>query len=132
MSASSSAPAIVSPRSPSSGRVALTSTATCGRDWSVSGGRAERVSWSPPASARCAPAVRAEFAESVPAFDLQGALRLTRRGREFEAIIETADAAEATRTVDRVRAASPESLTVESLSLEEIFVATLAREGNLV
>ena len=76
--------------------------------------------------------IHARFAAPAPEFDLQDALRLTRRGREIEAIVEAPDAAVTTRAVDRIRAASPESLTVESLSLEEIFVATLVREGNLV
>jgi ABC-2 type transport system ATP-binding protein len=76
--------------------------------------------------------IHARFATPAPELALHDALRLTRRGRELEAIVETPDDGLAARTVDRIRAASPESLTVESLSLEEIFVATLAREGNVV
>jgi hypothetical protein len=35
---------------------------------------------------------------------------------------------EADVIIDRLRALSPESLTVESLTLEEVFIATVKRE----
>ena len=73
--------------------------------------------------------VYARFDTEVVSVDLGGALRHSRRGREIEAVIETQASP---KLLDRLRAASPEALTVESLSLEEIFVATLSRQGSLV
>ena len=46
---------------------------------------------------------------------------MRRRGREIEVYASGHSA----RLVDRLRARSPEALTAEALSLEEIFVATL-------
>lgn len=76
--------------------------------------------------------IHARFAEDVPAIDLAGAVRHVRRGRDLEVIVEATVNGATTDWLGRVRAAGPEALNVESLSLEEIFVATLAREGSLV
>jgi len=50
---------------------------------------------------------------------------LRRRGREIEVVVNGNAAA----VLDRLKARSPETLTTESLSLEEIFVATLQPGG---
>jgi ABC-2 type transport system ATP-binding protein len=65
--------------------------------------------------------IRARFAQSTPELDLQGALRVRRDGRELELIANGAGA----ELLERLRQHNPEALTTESLTLEEIFVATL-------
>jgi ABC-2 type transport system ATP-binding protein len=65
--------------------------------------------------------IRARFAQSPPELDLQGALRVRRDGRELELIANGAGA----ELLERLRQHNPEALTTESLTLEEIFVATL-------
>ena len=65
--------------------------------------------------------IRARFAQSPPKLDLQGALRVRRDGRELELIANGAGA----ELMERLRQLNPEALTTESLTLEEIFVATL-------
>jgi ABC-type multidrug transport system ATPase subunit len=65
--------------------------------------------------------IRARFAQSPPELDLQGALRVRRDGRELELIANGAGA----ELMERLRQHNPEALTTESLTLEEIFVATL-------
>jgi ABC-2 type transport system ATP-binding protein len=67
----------------------------------------------------------ARFPSEPDALDLAGAHTLRRRGREVEVIVNGNAAA----VLDRLRARSPETLTTESLSLEEIFVATLEPSG---
>ena len=68
--------------------------------------------------------VHARFMEPPAQLQLPGAL-LTRRGRDLEILADgnTAD------VIDRLRAHAPESVTTESLSLEEIFVSTLHPKG---
>jgi len=65
--------------------------------------------------------IRARFAEPPPEIDLQTALRVRRDGRELELIANGSGA----ELMERLRQRHPESLTTESLTLEEIFVATL-------
>jgi ABC-2 type transport system ATP-binding protein len=65
--------------------------------------------------------IHARFAQSPPELDLRAALRVRRNGRELELIANGGGA----ELVDRLRQHNPESLTSESLTLEEIFVATL-------
>jgi ABC-2 type transport system ATP-binding protein len=65
--------------------------------------------------------IRARFAQSPPELDFQGALRVRRDGRELELIANGAGA----ELMERLRQHNPEALTTESLTLEEIFVATL-------
>lgn len=65
--------------------------------------------------------IRARFPESAPAVQLSGVLRLERKGRELVAVAN----GEAARVMEELRRLRPESLTSESLTLEEIFVATL-------
>jgi ABC-2 type transport system ATP-binding protein len=70
--------------------------------------------------------VQARFASEPDGLDLPGVLTLRQRGREIEAVIAGEDAA----ALARLRARSPEALTTESLTLEEIFVAALAPGGH--
>jgi len=65
--------------------------------------------------------IRARFAGEAPEANFAGALHLRRNGRELELIANGA----ANEIMERLRLHSPESLTSEALTLEEIFVATL-------
>jgi len=65
--------------------------------------------------------IYARFAADPGAIDLSGAHVLRRHGREVEVVVN-GNAADVT---SRLQARSPETLTSESLTLEEIFVATL-------
>lgn len=65
--------------------------------------------------------IRARFAQAPPEIDLKAALRVRREGRELELIANGAGA----ELMERLRQHNPEALTTESLTLEEIFVATL-------
>lgn len=64
--------------------------------------------------------VYVRFPSDMPALDIAGAQVLKRRGRELELLVRE----RVTDVVDRIRAASPEVVSTESLTLEEIFVAT--------
>ncbi len=55
------------------------------------------------------------------ALDLPGARVLRQRGREFEVLVS----GNGVDVMERLKARSPEALTTESLTLEEIFVTTL-------
>lgn len=68
--------------------------------------------------------IRARFAGQTPEIDFSGALDVQRNGRELELIANGTAGA----IMDRLRALSPESLTVESLTLEEVFIATVKQE----
>jgi ABC-type multidrug transport system ATPase subunit len=65
--------------------------------------------------------IRALFPEPAPAIEFKGALHLRRSGRELELIAN----GEAGQIMETLRHFSPESLTAEALTLEEVFVATL-------
>ncbi len=65
--------------------------------------------------------IRARFADPAPALEFEGALRIRREGREIEVTANGGGAG----IIEQLRRLSPESLTSESLTLEEIFVATL-------
>jgi hypothetical protein len=65
--------------------------------------------------------IRARFAQTPPEIDLTAALRVRRDGRELELIANGSGA----ELMERLREYHPESLSTESLTLEEIFVATL-------
>ena len=65
--------------------------------------------------------IRARFAQSPPELDLKAALRVRRDGRELELIANGAG----DELLERLRQHNPEALSTESLTLEEIFVATL-------
>jgi ABC-type multidrug transport system ATPase subunit len=72
--------------------------------------------------------IYARFADDPGAIDLAGAHVLRRQGRELEVIVN-GNAADVTA---RLQARSPESLTAESLTLEEIFVTTLEPQRAMV
>ncbi len=65
--------------------------------------------------------IRARFPQPPPEIDLQGALKVQRNGRELEVISNGSSAA----LLERLKRHNPDSLTTESLTLEEIFVAAL-------
>jgi ABC-2 type transport system ATP-binding protein len=68
--------------------------------------------------------IHARFSTEPGHIDLAGA-RVLRRGRELEVVVN----GNASDVLDRLRARSPETLSTEALTLEEIFVATLQPEG---
>lgn len=65
--------------------------------------------------------IRARFAEDVPPVNLSDALRVRREGRELEVVANGSAAALETK----LREYAPQDITIEALTLEEIFVATL-------
>ena len=69
--------------------------------------------------------VHARFAAAPGTVDLPGAQVLRQHGRDLEVIVH----GDAALVMDRLRARSPEALAVESLTLEEIFIATLRPQG---
>jgi ABC-2 type transport system ATP-binding protein len=69
--------------------------------------------------------IYARFSTDPTGMDLRGARLLRQRGREIEVFVN----GNAADVMDRLRARSPEALTAEALSLEEIFVATLQPGG---
>jgi ABC-2 type transport system ATP-binding protein len=71
--------------------------------------------------------IYARFAGDPGALDLPGAQVLKQHGRELEIVVNGNSA----DVMARLKARSPESLTTESLTLEEIFVTTL-RPGAAV
>jgi ABC-2 type transport system ATP-binding protein len=75
------------------------------------------------ARARCQK-IYARFVQT-PAVDLSGARLLRRSDREIEVMVN----GNADDVLGRLRAFSPETMTTEALTLEEIFVTTLAPEA---
>ena len=65
--------------------------------------------------------IRASFADPMPEIDLRAALRVRREGRDLELIVNGGGA----EVLERLRQSNPHKLSTESLTLEEIFVATL-------
>jgi len=65
--------------------------------------------------------IRARFAQEPPEIDLRAALRVRREGRELELIANGSGP----ELIARLQQQHPEDLTTESLTLEEIFIATL-------
>jgi ABC-2 type transport system ATP-binding protein len=65
--------------------------------------------------------IYARFAGEPGALDLAGARVLRQRGREFEVLVN----GNGPDVMARLKARSPEALSTESLTLEEIFVTTL-------
>jgi ABC-2 type transport system ATP-binding protein len=65
--------------------------------------------------------VHARFASDPGRMDLPGTCILRQRGREVEVMVNGNSAL----VLEQLRARSPEALTIEALTLEEIFVATL-------
>jgi ABC-2 type transport system ATP-binding protein len=69
--------------------------------------------------------IHARFAGAPPQLDLAGARVLRQAGREIEIVVNGNSA----DVLERLRAHSPQTLTTEALSLEEIFVTTLQPAG---
>jgi len=65
--------------------------------------------------------IHARFAHEPSTSELGDARVVRRRGRDLELVVN----GDASGVINRLRARSPEALTTEALSLEEIFVATL-------
>jgi ABC-2 type transport system ATP-binding protein len=65
--------------------------------------------------------IRVRFGGSIPSIELNDALRVSRNGREIEIIADGASP----QIEQRLRQHGPEHVLSESLTLEEIFVATL-------
>jgi ABC-2 type transport system ATP-binding protein len=65
--------------------------------------------------------IYARFASEPAAMDVTGMHVLRRRGRELELLVN----GNAAEVMGRLQACSPEALTTEALTLEEIFVTTL-------
>ncbi|OFW29283.1 MAG: hypothetical protein A3H97_08955 [Acidobacteria bacterium RIFCSPLOWO2_02_FULL_65_29] len=65
--------------------------------------------------------IYARFSDEQGSLDVPGAHALRRQGREIEVIVN----GNAALVLARLKALSPETLTSEALTLEEIFVATL-------
>ena len=65
--------------------------------------------------------IRARFTQSAPTLEFKGAMHTRRNGRELELIVN----GEGPQILGHLKSLSPESLTAEALTLEEIFVATL-------
>ena len=65
--------------------------------------------------------IRASFSEPAPEIDLRAALRVRREGRDLELIVNGGGA----ELLEELRRRNPQTLSTESLTLEEIFVATL-------
>jgi ABC-2 type transport system ATP-binding protein len=65
--------------------------------------------------------IRASFAQFPPDLDLTAAMKVRREGRDLELIANGAGP----ELLERLRQHSPETLTTEALTLEEIFFATL-------
>jgi len=65
--------------------------------------------------------IRARFNGTAPTMKFDGALNIRANGRDLEVVANGASSA----IEQRLRAENPEELSTESLSLEEIFVATL-------
>ena len=65
--------------------------------------------------------IRARFSKAAPDLEMRDALQVVRKARELEVIADGA----APSIQQRLQQLNPEDLTSESLTLEEIFVATL-------
>jgi ABC-2 type transport system ATP-binding protein len=65
--------------------------------------------------------IRARFPSEAPEVNFSGALHLRRSGRELEIIAN----GESATILERLKALSPESISSEALTLEEVFVACL-------
>jgi hypothetical protein len=65
--------------------------------------------------------IRARFAQAAPTTEFPAALHVRRNGRELELIANGGSA----KIMEELRALSPETLTSEALTLEEVFVAAL-------
>jgi ABC-2 type transport system ATP-binding protein len=69
--------------------------------------------------------IYARFSAEPPVLDLAGARVLRRGVRDLEVVVN----GNAADVLERLKARSPEMLTMEALTLEEIFIATVQPEG---
>jgi ABC-2 type transport system ATP-binding protein len=69
--------------------------------------------------------IYARFTAAPPVLDLAGARVLRRGARDLEVVVNGNSA----DVLERLKARSPETLSMEALTLEEIFIATLQPEG---
>lgn len=65
--------------------------------------------------------IRARFSSALPEMDFVAPSNIRRQGREVEIVVN----GDCDAVISRLRALSPEDVSVEGLTLEEIFVATL-------
>ena len=65
--------------------------------------------------------IRARFTQPVPTLNIKDALHSSANGRELELIVN----GDGPQILEQLKSLSPESVTSESLTLEEVFVATL-------
>ena len=72
--------------------------------------------------------IRASFAESPTGLELAGALAVRQAGRDVEVVAD----GNSEQILDRLRAFEPDELRSESLSLEELFVASQTMAGKTV
>ncbi|HLH54562.1 MAG TPA: ABC transporter ATP-binding protein [Verrucomicrobiae bacterium] len=70
--------------------------------------------------------IRASFAESPSGLDLAGAMSVRQSGRDLEILAD----GNSEQILERLRAKSPEELRSDSLSLEELFVASQTLAGK--
>ena len=66
--------------------------------------------------------IRARFAGAAPVLDFVSTKNVRREGRELEITVN----GDAESVLNRIKSLTPESVAMEGLTLEEIFVATLA------
>jgi ABC-type multidrug transport system ATPase subunit len=71
--------------------------------------------------------IHARFAAAPAGLEIAGSRVLRRDGRELEIVVNGNSA----DVIDRLRAHAPETLEIEALSLEEIFVSTVQPAGAL-
>jgi ABC-2 type transport system ATP-binding protein len=67
--------------------------------------------------------IRARFSQAPPEMDLKAALQVRRAGRELELVVNGGRA----EVLERLQRHAPEAVSMEALTLEEIFVAALKR-----
>src|SRR5262249_20866094 len=65
--------------------------------------------------------IRARFSQAPPEIDLKAALQVRRAGREIELVVNGGRA----EVLERLQQHAPEAVSMEALTLEEIFVAAL-------
>ena len=70
--------------------------------------------------------VHARFRQPVPEVEFAGALHVRREGRDLDLIVKQGGK----ELIEDLRRREPESLTAESLTLEEIFVTVLQPQGG--
>jgi ABC-2 type transport system ATP-binding protein len=86
----------------------------------VDGGRAVLTAESDSARGRFQK-IRARFPRPVPEMEFEDALHIRRAGRELDLVVHSGGF----KVMERLKQHDPESLSAESLTLEEIFVAVL-------